>query len=308
MTLAKRLSIIGAPSSAGAYAPGQERAPAALRAAGLLELLSAGGVTVDDLGDIPGFRWRPDAANPRAMNASAVLAAARATADRVASALAADASVLVLGGDCTVELGTVAGALRGTQSVGLVYIDLDTDLNTPESTRDGALDWMGVAHLLGLEGTLPELAGLGPRMPMLRPDQVLYFANDNIEPFERQVIDELGIAEVRLARVVADPSGAAEAVVTGWARQWERLLVHLDLDVLDFVHMPLAENTRRNPGLRFDQLMAALRPLLCAPNWVALTVSELNPDHGEADGSTVQTFAAALADALAASLRPRGPA
>jgi arginase len=300
-----RLAIIGAPSSAGAYAPGQEKAPAALRAAGLLQLLSAGGVAVDDLGDVASFRWHADKANPRAMHASTAVTVAGAIAERVASALAAESAVLVLGGDCTVELGTVAGALRGTQSVGLVYIDLDTDLNTPESTRDGALDWMGVAHLLGVKGTVPELAALGPRVPMLGPQQVLFFANDNIEPFERQIINKLRIAEVRLAEVAAAPSSAAQAVVTGWARQFERLLVHLDLDVLDFLDMPLAENNRRNVGLRFDQLMAALRPLLCAPNWSALTVCELNPDHGEADGSTLRTFARALADALAASPRWR---
>jgi arginase len=304
--MSKRLVIIGAPSSAGAYAPGQEKAPAALRAAGLLESLSAAGVEVDDVGDVSGFRWRADKVNPRAMNANAVSTVAKATADRVASALAADAAVLVLGGDCTVELGTVAGALRGTQSVGVVYIDLDTDLNTPESTQDGALDWMGVAHMLGIKGTVPDLAALGPRMPMLHPDQVLFFANDNVEPFERQVIDELGIAEVRLAQVAADPSGAAEAVAAGWARQFERLLIHLDLDVLDFVDMPLAENNRRNVGLRFEQLMAAVRPLLCAPNWAALTVCELNPDHGEIDGSTLRAFAGAMADALAASPRWQG--
>lgn len=219
--------------------------------------------------------------------------------------LATDAAVLVLGGDCTVELDTVAGALLGTQSVGVVYIDLDTDLNTPESTKDGALDWMGVAHMLGVKGTVPELAALGPRVPMLRPEQVLFFANDNVEPFEQQLIEELGIAEVRLPDVVADPSSAAQAVVAGWARQFERLLVHLDVDVLDYVDMPLAENNRRNVGLRFDQLMASLRPLLRAPNWAALTICELNPDHGESDGSTLRTFAKALADALAASPRWR---
>jgi arginase len=294
-----RLAIVGAPSSAGAYAPGQEKAPAALRAIGLLELLSANGITVDDRGDVSGFRWRVDKANPRAMNASIVQTVAKASAERVASALATDAAVLVLGGDCTVELGTVAGALRGTQSVGVVYIDLDTDLNTPESTRDGALDWMGVAHMLGVKGTVPELAAFGPRVPMLRPEQVLFFANDNMEPSERQIIEELGIAEVRLADVAADPSSAAEAVVSGWAQQFERLLIHLDVDVLDYVDMPLAENNRRNIGLRFDQLMASLRPLLRAPNWTALTVCELNPDHGESDGSTLRTFAEALADALA---------
>lgn len=300
--MSDRLAIIGAPSSAGAYAPGQEKAPAALRGIGLVELLSARGIRVDDRGDIPGFRWRVDKANPRAMNAGIAARVARANAEQVASALATDAAVLVLGGDCTVELGTVAGALRGTQSVGLVYIDL----NTPESTQDGALDWMGVAHMLGVQGTVPELAALGPRAPMLRPEQVLFFAHDNVEPFERQLIEDLAIAEVRLADVVADPSSAAEAVVAGWARQFERLLIHLDVDVLDYVDIQLAENNRRNVGLRFDQLMAALRPLLRAPNWTTLTVCELNPDHGESDGSTLRTFAEALADALAASPRWRG--
>ncbi len=300
-----RLAVVGAPSSAGAYAPGQEKAPAALRAIGLMELLSACGITVDDRGDVSGFRWRADKTNPRAMNASIAATVAKATAERVATALATDAAALVLGGDCTVELGTVAGALLGTQSVGVIYIDLDTDLNTPESTKDGALDWMGVAHMLGIKGTVPELAALGPRVPMLHPEQVLFFANDNVEPFERQIIEDFGIAEVRLADVVAAPSSAAQAVVAGWGRQFERLLIHLDVDVLDYVDMPLAENTRRKTGLRFDQLMASLRPLLGAPNWAALTICELNPDHGKSDGSTLRTFAEALADGLAASPRWR---
>lgn len=299
------LAIIGAPSSAGAYAPGQEKAPEALRAAGLLEYLNAHGITVDDRGDVPGFRWRVDRTTPRAMNANTAATVAKATADRVVSALAEDAAVLVLGGDCTVELGTVAGALVGTESIGLVYIDLDTDLNTPESTNDGALDWMGVAHMLGVEGTVSELVRLGPRVPMLRPEQILFFANDNSRPFERQIIEDRGIAEIQLEEVIADPAGVARSVVKDWAQRFERLLVHLDVDVLDYLDMPLAENNRRNAGLRFDQLMAALRPLLGAQNWVALTIAELNPDHGESDGSTLRAFAETLADALSASPRLR---
>jgi arginase len=296
-----QLAVIGAPSSAGAYAPGQEKAPQALRAAGLLSLLSARGIPVDDHGDVPAFRWRIDRAHPRAMNAGSAAAVARAVAERVAAALEHETAVLVLGGDCTVELGTVAGALIGTESIGLVYIDLDTDLNTPSSTTDGALDWMGVAHVLALEGTVPELAGLGPRVPLLQPEQIHFFADDNSTPFERRIIQDRGIAEVRLADVVADPPGAAQALVDGWARGFDRLLVHLDADVLDFLDLPLAENSRRNRGLRLDQVVAALGPLLCAPNWAALTVTEVNPDHGEPDGSTLRRFAKALADVLAES-------
>jgi arginase len=302
----RRLDLIGAPSSAGGYAPGQERAPAAIRAAGLLASLGDRDITVNDRGDVPGFRWRVDRANPRAMNAETAAGVARAVADRVAEGLAEGAGLLVLGGDCTVELGTVAGASVDTEDIGLIYIDLDTDLNTPESVEDGALDWMGVAHLLGLDGTVPVLAGVGPRMPMLRPDQVLLFADDNSTAFERRIIDERGIEEVRLAQVAADPARAARGVVEGWARRFGRLLIHVDVDVLDYLDLPIAENTRRNKGLRFSQLVAALKELVAAPNWVTLTICEVNPDHGELDGSTLRTLSEGLADVLSEAMRTQG--
>jgi len=231
--MANPLAIIGAPTSAGAYAPGQEKAPEALRAAGLIEQLSARDIIVDDRGEVPGFRWRVDAIHPRAMSAGTVAKVAEAVANRVSSALSEDATVLVLGGDCTVELGTVAGALAETESVGLVYIDGDTDLNTPESTDDGALDWMGVAHMLGIDGSIPELLNIGPHTPLLAPDQIHFFANFNSKSFERRLIEVHNIAEVKLEEVAVDPVGAAQTVVNGWAKRFERLLVHLDVDVLD---------------------------------------------------------------------------
>jgi arginase len=303
-----RLDVIGAPSSAGAYAPGQERAPEALRAAGLLASLAERGIDVVDRGDVPGFRWRVDRTNLRAMNVEVVTRVARAVADQVAEGLEEGAAILVLGGDCTVELGTVAGASRDAGDagdIGLIYVDLDTDLNTPASVDDGALDWMGLAHLLGLAGTAPILAGVGPRVPLLRPDQVLLFADNNSTAFERGIIEEQGIAEVRLAQVAADPSGAAREAVNGWARRFGRLLVHVDVDVLDYLDMPIAEEMRRNQGLQFAQLVAALKVLVAAPNWAALTICEVNPDHGELDGSTLRTFNEALADVLSGAVQLR---
>jgi arginase len=232
------------------------------------------------------------------MNAEAVAQTASAVADGVASALGNGSAALVIGGDCTVELGTVAGALRGGQSIGLVYIDLDTDLNTPESTTDGALDWMGVAHMLGLNGTLPTLANLGPRSPLLQPHELLYFAHDNVEPFERRILENLRIAQVPIGEVRPNPARAAQRVVSGWGKKYERLLIHLDVDVLDYLDMPLAENCRRNVGLKFNELMASLRVFLSAPNWSALTICELNPDHGQSNGATLRAFVTALAAAF----------
>ena len=293
----RRLDIVGAPSSAGAYAPGQERAPQAYRAAGLPGFLQERGIAVTDRGDVPGFRWRIDRENLRAMNADAAAGVASAVADQVAASMSDGSALLVLGGDCTVELGTVAGASHGTSDVGLVYIDYDTDMNTPLSVEDGALDWMGVAHLLGLPETVLGLAGVGPRMPMLRPDQVLLFANGSSTDFERRTIAVLGIEEVRLAQVTSDPAGSARGVADGWARRFARLLVHVDADVLDFLDFPIAEETRRYRGLRFEQLVAVLRELVAAPNWTTLTICEVNPDH-DPDGSSMRRLSEALADVL----------
>jgi arginase len=296
----RRLEIVGAPSSAGAYAPGQEKAPAAWRDAGLLAALEARGIEAHERGDVPGFRWQIDRDSPRAMNPAAVADVARAVADEVAAGLADGAAMLVLGGDCTVELGTVAGASRGIGDAGLVYIDYDTDCNTPASVEDGALDWMGVAHLLGLPDTLPALAGVGQRVPLLRPEQVLFFANGSSTEFERRTIAELGIKQRPLARVKADPAAAAGEVVERWAPRFERLLVHVDVDVLDFFDFPIAEETRRYPALRFEELITALRALVAAPNWAALTICEVNPDH-DPDGSSMRRLSESIAEVLAGS-------
>ena len=297
--MALRLDVIGAPSSAGAYTPGQERAPGSIRAAGLVRRIEDRGIAVRDRGDVQGFRWRVDRENPRAMNAEVAAAVARELAERVAASFAEGAAVLVLGGDCTVEIGTVAGATSAGAEVGLVYIDLDTDLNTPGSVDDGALDWMGVAHMLGLEGTVSVLATVGERSPLLRPDQVLLFANSNSTPFERGVIETRGIAEVPLAKVVADPSGSARGALETWARRFDRLLVHVDADVLDYVDFAIAENARRNQGLTWSQLTSVLRELIAAPNWAALTICEVNPQHADEEGSSLRALAETLADVLA---------
>ena len=99
------LSVIGAPSSAGAYAPGQERSPDALRKAGLFDHLRSLGIDVHDLGDTEGFRWQVDRENPRAMNPMPVARAIRSTANLVERALGDGGAALVIGGDCTIELG-----------------------------------------------------------------------------------------------------------------------------------------------------------------------------------------------------------
>jgi arginase len=219
-------------------------------------------------------------------------------AEKVEEALRSGEAALVLGGDCTVELGTVAGALRGEHSVGLIYIDLDVDLNVPE-TSDGALDWTGVAHLLDLPGAEMELSGLGPRRPMLAPADILYFAADNVTPVEAEIMGALDLQRITLAEAKDDPVGAGRRTVD-WGSHYDRLLIHLDVDVLSFTDFPIAENVRRCDGLSFEALSAALAPLVAAPNWRALTVTEINPDHAPDERETFGHLIAMLSEALSA--------
>jgi arginase len=300
------ISVVGAPTSAGAYAPGQEKAPEAFRRHGLIAALEGAGLRVDDRGDAPLCRWRPDLQRPKAMNVGHVEQTARAVADLVEQGLDRSAKLLVLGGDCTVELGTVAGVQRKQGSVGLIYIDLDVDLNTPE-TSDGALDWTGVAHLLDLPGCAAELTRIGPRKPMLAPEHVLFFAAGEITEPEAATIDRLRLPVMSVQDVKADPLAAARRA-RAWAASFDRLLIHVDADVLDYTRFPIAENVRRGAGLVFSELAQVLRVMVQAPNFTALTLTEINPDHAPDEPKAFSALIGMLCETMSAACRTEGPA
>ena len=295
----RSLSVIGAPSSAGAYAPGQEKAPEAWRRYGLLDELAGAGRRVLDRGDANGFRWRADPSQPAAMNAVEVAGAARGVTDRVAKALDADDDVLVLGGDCTVELGSMAAALRRDRSIALVYIDLDADLKVP-ATGEGAIDWMGVAHLLDADGCLDELATLGPRRPMLSGRDVLLFAQDNITDSEAAIVATASVTVETLEGVHRDPVAAARRAIQ-WASGHDEMWVHVDVDVLSWVDFPIAENSRRRDGLTLDELASVLRELVAGPKWRGLTMCEVNPDHAPDEAASFAQLVATMGEIFTVS-------
>lgn len=278
-----KYALIGAPTSLGAFAPGQEQSPRALRAAGIAEGL-------DDFGDVPLRRWRPDRENRRAQNAEGVAQAAREVAERVEAAFRSGRTPVVLGGDCTVGVGTVAGAHGAGERVGLVYFDMHPDLNTPDTVVAGTLDWMGVAHMLGLAST--PLTGVAT----LEPRDILFFGrqDDQTKRAERAAIERLGLESIMVEEVRADPRAAAARA----AARFDRYLVHFDVDVIDFTDMPLSENTGHGVGLPFSTACEALDTLLAPGGFAGLTVTEHNPAHGAEDGSTTAALAAALQRAL----------
>jgi len=150
--------MIGVPSSAGAHHAGQERAPDVLRAAGLAARLGAAGESVLDLGNLPGAAFAVDRDHPGSRNLPAVVRVARQVADAIAG-VGTGRLPLVVGGDCTITLGVIAGFRRRHPDVGLVYVDGDADVGVPDSGGSGIFDSMGISHLLGRGGARAGRAG-----------------------------------------------------------------------------------------------------------------------------------------------------
>jgi arginase len=116
--------------------------------------------------------------------------------------------------------------------------------------------------------------------------------------WEREAIERRRLKGIPVGEVAADPEGAATRALADMGPRSDRLLVHFDVDTVDFTDLPLSENAGRNEGLPFDAAMRALKGLLRSENLAALTVTEFNPDHGEEDGSTARALAGGLARAF----------
>ncbi len=247
-------------------------------------------------GQVSPFRWRPDPHGPRAANAGAVIDRAGQVAALVRSA-PAGGIVLVLGGDCTVGVGTVAGLLDRVGSLGLVYVDRHADLNVPDSTVDGALDWMGVAHLLDISGALDGLADLAGQRPMLGAAQVSLLGLGPHTAFEAEVIADRALPVVDVLSMASDPIGSARAALSPLA-PCDALAVHFDVDLVDFLDAPLAENTDRGSAPSLAACGEALRELLADERVRALTMTEFNPHHGSPEEGTTQRLLDVLVNAL----------
>lgn len=89
--------------------------------------------------------------------------------------------------------------------------------------------------------------------------------------------------------------------------RFDQLLVHFDVDVIDFTDLPLSENTGRNEGLTYQHALRALDVLLASPRLAGITITELNPDHTEHGIPSIEPFATALAESLARSLASSSP-
>jgi len=275
-------SIIGVPTSAGAHHAGQDLAPAALRAAGLPERLAKAGLAISDTGDLPGEIFTTDRAHPAARNVAAVARVAGKVADAVAAAIGDGKVPLVLGGDCTITIGAVAGLQRVHPEGGLIYLDGDTDIGVAGDAGSGVLDSMGIAHMLGRGAR--ELTHLAGPSPLLEPAKLAIIGADPRETTDagRDYLIQAGVDLQEAPAVIADPPGAAKRAVTAVTAASDKYLVHFDIDVVDSGDLPLGNFPHYGSGVSLDAALAVLRVLCADPAFAGLVLTEVNPTHDPA--------------------------
>lgn len=295
-----KVTLLGVPSSAGAYCVGVENAPAALRQAGLVSALQDVGCEVQDSGDLTRRSWVPDHDHPYVQNLDTEVVAMKELAVAASQLLTENERLLILGGSCTVALDACAALKSLRARPKLIYIDRHLDLNTPETTTEGSLSWMGMAHALNVDGSAEELSDAALSSPVLRSADLVYLGVDlnQTAEAERSRVDALGLHIIGQAQLCQDPRTAALSAL----RQLESgpFLVHLDVDVLDFLDAPIAENVKgRNSGPTIAQLGVALAELVRDPDCWGMSIGQLDPAHAIADPTALPRLITALSDSFA---------
>jgi arginase len=292
-----KIALLGSPTSAAAMSPGHEGAPAALRAAGLVDRLQSVGYEVTDLGDDPAQLYKIDEESPRARNLPGVLAALNALRPRVEQAVKSGALPLILGGDCSVALATVAGVHRYFRHVGLIYVDRDADLNTPATTPSGCVDGMVVSHITGRGAA--ELVRFWSEPPLVREPDVALFGVNRLDPPEEEQLSRSPLQRYLAADVQRlGPATAAERAVERVHGNDYEFVLHLDVDVIaDFQ----STNFPGSGGLRLEEVREALEVFATRKNLAAMEVTAYNPAK-DPDGNDAKVVVDLLANALAKRL------
>jgi arginase len=291
---ADKIALLGAPTSAAAMAPGHERAPEALRAAGLIESLRAAGYDVSDHGDDPVQLSQPDDESPRARNLPRIVKSLEALRPRVEAAVKSGALPIVLSGDCSIALATVAGVRRYFHSVSMIYLDRDADLNIPATTPSGCVDGMVVAHLTGRGAA--ELVRFWGEPPLVRDPDMALFGVERLDPPEEELLQRAPIRSFPASEVKRrGPAATAKLALERIHASRNEFILHFDVDVIE--NFP-ATNYPGTGGLTLEQLREALEVFVADKHLAAIDISAYNPEK-DPDGSGAKQIVELLSSVLA---------
>jgi arginase len=218
--------------------------------------------------------------------------------DAVAQTIEQGDRPLVLGGDCTLLLGAIAGARRHHDEIAMWFIDGHADYLDGESSETGEAADMELAILTGTEPA--GLCDLAPPAPMLKRENVVILGHRPPE-LAADVAGELERVPAQLARLSAweiSEQGAARV-----AAEWEERLaargavwLHLDLDALDEDQLGSVTYSQRE-GLIWAEFTELTRTFLASPALIGASIADFNPDL-DPDGTDARRVVDVLSEAL----------
>ena len=280
------IAIIGAPMDLGAGRRGVDMGPSALRLAGLNEKLSTLGYEVEDLGNV---RVDQPEASPIGHENARYLTQIAHTCLRLMEMTehAADQSKapLVLGGDHSISVGTVAGIAnhyrKAGDKIGLIWIDAHPDMNTPQSSPSGNVHGMPLACSIGLGPR--ELSHLGGYAPKVDPANVAIIGLRSVDEAERELVRAAGVHaftmrdldERGLRRVIQE---AIERVSKGTAG----FHLSFDMDAVDPSEAP-GVGTPVRGGITYREAHLAMETICDSGRMTSMEIVEVNPVLDEAN-------------------------
>ncbi len=286
-------AIIEAPSILGLKPTGVDQLPAALRRHGLIERLDAR--VAATLAASPYDAARPP--DTGTLNADGIARFSLSLAGAVSDVLAVGDRPLILGGDCSILLGSLL-AFRRRGRYGLLFVDGHADFYQPEANPNGEAASMDLAFATGRgPAALANLDGAGP---LVRDEDVVAFGfrdHDEQRAYGSQRLPAAILAiDLPLVRRVGIETAVVQAMRRFARLDLDGVFVHVDADVLDDTIMP-AVDYRQPGGLTAAELIHILRTVEASGGLAGLEVTIYNPAL-DADGVAGRV----LADAIVAGL------
>jgi len=274
------IQIIGVPVDLGAGRRGVDMGPSAIRVADLQARLEGLGHKVEDTGDLDVMIPETQPVGEGKLRyKEPILAMCEALRVAVDGALARGRLPLVLGGDHSIAIGSVAGSAghygKEGRALGLLWFDAHGDANTPDTTPSGNIHGMSLAVALGHGDR--DLVSLGDRVPKIQPRNTALIGIRDVDPGERETLKRLGVTvytmrdiDERGMRDVVDE--AVQIASDGTAG------IHLsfDLDVVDPEDAP-GTGTPVWGGITYREAHLAMELLSDRAEIVAIDLVEVNP-------------------------------
>ncbi len=255
---------------------GVDMGPSALRYAGAIERLQNLNYDIHDLGDIPINRpdQRDDVGN-KLKNLEQVIEANETLASMVDSEIQKDRFPLIIGGDHSIAIGSLAGISKHYENLGVIWYDAHGDLNTSDTSPSGNIHGMPLAVSLGLGHE--RLTNLYNYAPKIKPENVVIIGARSLDPGERELIREKGIRVYTMHEIDRmGMSAVMEEAISYLQERTDGVHLSLDLDGLDPTEAP-GVGTPVLGGMTYRESHLAMEMLADAEVITSLEVVEVNP-------------------------------